>query len=583
MARLSRSNRLLICAALAALAYLTGLGRAGLWEPDEGRYGEIAREMIVSGDYITPHNDWVPYLEKPPLVYWTTAASIKLLGKNELAVRLQAAVASVGTVVVTAALGEAMFGVAVGIFAALALGLSPLFFIFARFATPDPLLTFFLTAALSTFYWAERTIDFHIGKGRRLMLLASALAALGTLTKGPVALLFAGVIGLLWLTWEGRLRDVRHIRWFECGAVYLGIVMPWFVAAQMRNPGFLGFFFIHEHVQRFLHDTEHGWGPWFFIPIVIVGMWPWIFLVPFGLLSNDHRAGGGPARSAVRLLLIWFLAVFIFFSIPRSKLGEYILPGLPPFALLAGLGLDRLRRFDFIRVRRTVAWYGAINLVVYALLAAGLVIIVKTHSVVLPSATGGEDGALLHDVALFGGIVGISGLILWGAVRFLGNANGMPTAIVATALLAAVLIAKADIDSSNAFSYRELAHAVARYAQNGCQLASYHHYTQSLPFYTEEREALVGYRGELAPFADTVGAAATFVPNDAKLRAQWTQPQCTILIANRSDWERLGKYLHPATIVGCQGKKIALINRDSFGGGDFLASCTDAALRTQMP
>ena len=107
--------RLCLIAAAALILYLPGLGRPALWEPDEGRYGEIAREMYLSGDYVTPRDNFVRYFEKPPLVYWCETAAISVLGTNEFAVRLPAALFSAGQVVVTAAIATAMFGEAIGI------------------------------------------------------------------------------------------------------------------------------------------------------------------------------------------------------------------------------------------------------------------------------------------------------------------------------------------------------------------------------------------------------------------------------------------------------------------------------------
>src|SRR3984893_10930067 len=126
--------RLVLIAFAALILYLPGLGRPALWEPDEGRYAEIAREMYLTGDYITPRDNWVRYFEKPPLVYWAETAAISIFGANEFAIRLPAAVFSAAQVVITAALAGVMFGEAVSILAALALALSPLFFGFARFA-----------------------------------------------------------------------------------------------------------------------------------------------------------------------------------------------------------------------------------------------------------------------------------------------------------------------------------------------------------------------------------------------------------------------------------------------------------------
>ena len=212
----NRPIRLTVYALLAALLYLPGLGRPALWEPDEGRYAEIAREMVVSGDYITPRDDYELYFEKPPSVYWAEAAAIKIFGINEFAVRLPAALFSVGQVVVTAALAEAMLGVVSGFLAVLALALSPLFFGFAQFATLDPALAFFLTAAMAAFYVAACDDSFSRPASRKWMLISAAMLALGTLAKGPVALLLGGAIAFIWLASERRLADISAMPLAAC-------------------------------------------------------------------------------------------------------------------------------------------------------------------------------------------------------------------------------------------------------------------------------------------------------------------------------------------------------------------------------
>src|ERR1700730_12461796 len=179
--------RLVLIAFAALILYLPGLGRPALWEPDEGRYAEIAREMYLSGDYVTPRDNWVRYFEKPPLVYWAETAAISIFGANEFAIRLPAALFTAGEVVVTAAIADVMFGEAAAILAAIALGLSPLFFGFARFATLDPALAFFMTAALGEFYIAVETPDLRKRGQRNLLIAAAIMLSLGTLAKGPVA------------------------------------------------------------------------------------------------------------------------------------------------------------------------------------------------------------------------------------------------------------------------------------------------------------------------------------------------------------------------------------------------------------
>lgn len=545
-------------------ALFCGLGRAALLEPDEGRYAEVAREMAARGDYVTPYNDWVRYFEKPPLVYWTTAAALKIFGRNEFAVRAQAALFSVGEVVVTAALGEAIFGPVTGILAAMALALSPLFFGFARFASPDPALAFFLTAGLAAFYAFAQRPGLTASASRAWMALAAAMLALGTLAKGPVALALGGGVALIWLIAEGRIRDARKIPWLTCIAVYLAIAAPWFAIAARRNPGFVQFFFVHEHLQRYLENTEHGWGPWFFIPIVAAGMWPWLYFIPLGIarIFHDENDADGAEREpdenssrrrdALIFLLIWFGLIFIFFSIPRSKLGEYILPAFPPLAIIAGHGLWSLRNLDIKRARRLLLGLTGIN-------AAILVAVIGATPYALRH---GLDTALAADA-----IVAATALFAGATAATLAARVRRGTAAIAVPIALGVVIAmaaagKAREDGAALFSYRALARQITPYLERECVLASYRHYVQALPFYTGMRERLVDYRGELAPFGDSPDALASFIPTDARLEALWASGACMVLIANRGDLARLERLLTPApSVIGCEGKKFALHNR----------------------
>ncbi|MGA9723165.1 MAG: phospholipid carrier-dependent glycosyltransferase [Candidatus Binatus sp.] len=554
----SRPLRLTICAALAAILYLPGLGRPALWEPDEGRYAEIAREMVLSGDYVTPRDDFELYFEKPALVYWAEAAAIRIFGVNEFAVRLPAALFSIGQVVVTAALADAMLGATAGLFAALALALSPLFFGFARFATLDPALAFFLTAALGAFYLAARDDSFSQPLARRWMLTSAAMLALGTLAKGPIALLLGGAIALSWLATERRLRQIAQIPLVWCGLIYAAIVAPWFVSMELRNPGFLNFFFIHEHLERYVSSSEHGWGPWFFIPIVIGGTWPWMFFAPLGwsaMRADNTLPSSAPAssrRSAASFLAIWFAVIFVFFSIPRSKLGSYILPAFPPLAIFAGYGLARLANLDAMRRRRLLGVVAIANL----LLAACLFVFVELGLAAINPALG-LDGLLIGDVLAAGTI----------AMYLLGRTASRASYAIgalALAMLATVpLAARVREDASSISTYRNLANAARPYLIADCTLASYRHYVQSLPFYTRNRETRVEYWGELSEVSPPVPGKSPFlIGSETRLRQAWSSGSCMILIANERDLKGLQDSLKPApVIIGCEGKKLALYNR----------------------
>lgn len=562
-----RPLRLLLCAALAAVLYLPALGRPALWEPDEGRYAEIAREMVLTHDYVTPRDNWVRYFEKPPLVYWAEAFSIRLLGVHELAVRMPAALATVAEVVVVAALGEAMFGPNVGLAAAMVLGLSPLVFGFARFATLDPALAFFITAALASFRtWACRPVrESETGSvgaiGGRWFLLASALTAAGTLTKGPVALLLTGAVALGWLLSERRAREILRMPWLGAVAVYLAIAAPWFVLAARRNPGFSHFFFIHEHVQRYLENAEHGWGPYFFVAVTIAGMWPWICFVPSGVLElfrkrNETReaAPRQPAsdRASLSFLLWWFGIILVFFSIPRAKLGSYILPGLPPPAILAGYALCNLPRTSISAARRI---FGIIALVDLGTMAAAFVAL---RFYTLPGESMLLADGLIAAASLT--VTSFAGLgITWGGRKPAAAIGALALGV----LIALGMMMKTRADAQPLGSYRDLARAINPYLESGCELASYRHFVQALPFYTGHREALVDYRGELAPFGREPDARASFIATDGELVKLWHGPGCVVLIVNRADLAHIRAILGSnSAVIGCEGKKMALYSRE---------------------
>jgi 4-amino-4-deoxy-L-arabinose transferase-like glycosyltransferase len=552
-----RTLRIAICALVAALLYLPGLGRPALWEPDEGRYAEIAREMVVSGDYVTPHDNFVRYFEKPPLVYWAEAGMIRLFGANEFAVRIPAALFTAGEVAITAAIGEAMFGAEVGLLAALALALSPLVFGFARFATLDPALAFFMTAAIGAFYAAAHAPDFDSGAGRLWMLAAAAALGLGTLCKGPVALLLGGAIALAWLLMERRGGEIRRIPFLSCIAIYAAIAAPWFAIANARNPGFLHFFFVHENFQRFVESSEHGWGPYFFIPIVLGGAWPWIWFAPLGWseIARAPEADRAGAISARRLLLAWFAIVFVFFSIPRSKLGSYILPAMPPVAILAGYGVESLRAVGAERRGRILRDLAIVTAL--AALAAAL-------------ALAGFEARIGPRLALDGILICAALVLGTGTAWMLGRGEPPRSAAVgalALAMIAVLVFAeRARSDVAARRTYRNLAHAVMPYLDRGCALVSYRHFVQALPFYTGHRELLAEYWGELAEFPRSREERSGFIGNAGKLGAMWSSPRCVVLIANRKDIPELMKSLVPAPrSVGCEGKKFALINRPDQG------------------
>ena len=263
----------MLLAALLLLIAVVWLEPAGsfLAEPDETRYAEIPREMLAADDLLVPRLNGLPYLEKPPLLYWANAASFRLFGETPWAARLPTRLAGLGTVlliVLAARRGGARAGPAAGVLFLAA----PMGFLFSRTNLTDGLLTFFFTATLL----AGRAAILRRQEGRPWMAmsaLAGAAAAGGFLTKGLVALVLPGAILLLWSLATRRLQPLaRTLLLAPAPLVFLALAAPWFFLVEQRHPGFLNFFFVGEHLHRFATGTAKRTGPvYYFVPVFLLG------------------------------------------------------------------------------------------------------------------------------------------------------------------------------------------------------------------------------------------------------------------------------------------------------------------------
>lgn len=317
-----------------ALLWFCNLGYRHLVKPDEGRYAEIPREMVASGDWLTPRLNGYKYFEKPPLQYWATAASLSAFGMNEWAARLWPGLTGFLGVLLVFWAGNRLFAPPAGLLGAAVAASSFLYAVVGHLLTLDAALTFFMSASVLAFAFAQQ--EPGEGARRRWMLLAWAAAALAVLTKGLVGMVLpAGAVAayvLLHRDWKllSRLELVRG------GLLFLAIAAPWFIMVSLANPEFPRFFFIHEHFERFL-TREHGryQPPWYFLPVLLLGIVPWIVSF-FPALRNAWNRSAGAGFHTQRFLLLWCAVVFVFFSASSSKLAGYILPLFPALSLLVG-------------------------------------------------------------------------------------------------------------------------------------------------------------------------------------------------------------------------------------------------------
>jgi len=327
---------------LAAIVWVSALSLAltlfyttevPLIDRDEGRYAEVAREMVVSGDWLVPRLFGVPYLEKPPLFHWLTAVSCRLFGMNEFAVRLVSGLAGAVGVLLTGLFARRVFGPGAGIGAAIVLATSGLYFVLARVAVTDVLFSVLVAGALMAYFVAEDE--------RRSLLPFWLLAAAATLTKGPVAAVLCGLPILGHLAVLGDARTLRSGRFWIGLPLYLALVGFWFGLVEVRFPGFLRFYIYKEHLLRAAGD-EHREAFYWYVPWLIVGFLPWTPLLVAALPSIWRRTEEtSRSGSAARFAVIWVAIILVFFSVPRGKLVPYILPVFPALAILLGDALDR--------------------------------------------------------------------------------------------------------------------------------------------------------------------------------------------------------------------------------------------------
>jgi 4-amino-4-deoxy-L-arabinose transferase-like glycosyltransferase len=313
-----------VLAAFCYMLFFHGLGDIGLVGPDEPRYSAIAREMLSTGDYITPRLYGTPWFEKPPLMYWLAALGFKIFGVNEFGARFPSALGATICVFALYWCGRRLWDSTLGLVAALVLATSIGFFAFARAASMDMPLTACLTLAMVCYLMASDELS-----ARRNLWFCGFYAAigLGALAKGPVAILLP-ILSLCMLNiLRGKWRDWRAWNLKLLPITFL-VAAPWYVLCGWFNGWpFAQEFFVNHNLARFT-STIHGHDrpAYFYFPVLLMMTFPWTFL----LISAVRRRLGKNEQ----FLLSWAIVPFVFFSLSGSKLPGYILPIAPPIALL---------------------------------------------------------------------------------------------------------------------------------------------------------------------------------------------------------------------------------------------------------
>ncbi|MGB8433921.1 MAG: glycosyltransferase family 39 protein, partial [Burkholderiales bacterium] len=324
-----------------AIGWFATLDVRPLVRADESRYAEISREMVASGDWVTPRLNGFKYFEKPPLQYWTTALAFEAFGLSEWTARLWTALTGFLAILATWYFGNRLRGPPVGLLAAAVLASAQLFAALGHFNTLDMGVAAFLAIAVFAFVLAQ--LDTASATARRgWMLVAWAAAALATLSKGLIGPALPAAALILYVLIERDWRLLTRLHVASGALLFLAISAPWFVAVTRANPEFFHFFFIHEHLERFLTKVHGRYQPlWYFVPILLGGLIPWTVTL-FPALVRSWRSDCAVRFKPLRFLVVWSATVFVFFSVSSSKLPSYILPILPALAVVIGAALPAL-------------------------------------------------------------------------------------------------------------------------------------------------------------------------------------------------------------------------------------------------
>src|SRR5262245_38734804 len=322
------------------LLFLLGVSPWGLWERDEGRYADVAREMLERGDYITPRIDGAVFLDKPPLVYWVTAASLRIWGTGETGARFGQLLFAAGILLVTRRLGQLLFDRRLANIALIVLASSLGFFTSSHLLTLDLGLTFFVSLALLCFLsgWRADPGD------RRAYLGMFAAVPAGVLTKGLIAAFLVAAPTPCYLPLRREWRRCSALPWVAGTLLFLAIAAPWYVAVALINPEFTRYFFVHENLARFGTAVHRHVGPWYYyLAVAAAGLLPWSLYLPLRLFQRRPAVadlGASLRREAPAFLWSWVLPGLLFFSVSQSKLPLYVLPLFPAAALLLAPVLD---------------------------------------------------------------------------------------------------------------------------------------------------------------------------------------------------------------------------------------------------
>ena len=512
---------------LMVLAYMITLGLPTLFPPDEGRYAEIPREMLLHGDWLVPHINGVIYFEKPPLIYWLTAIIMKIFGDSLWAVRLINPLLSTLGCLFVYAVGRSVFNARTGLLAALMTGSALLYLGLGRLLTLDVGVSFFLTVSLGSFLISHSR---STTRSRTLWLwLAYFGAGCAMMTKGLIGIVFPMMIIGMWILIYHYWAYLKRMRIITGVVIVLLVNVPWALAVQHQHPFFMHQYFWVQQFARYATPIASRHMNFFaFVAVLLAGLLPWLVLLPQSIKSvlatgwakrHQHHYEG--------FLLLWGGLIFLFFAPSQSKLITYLLPVIAPFCLLMARWLDR---------HWNELWQQRFHLSIWAfIMICGLMAIAGA---VVPHLPKMDTHPMLKWY--------LGMLSLWMVVVIIGTFVALQRRQVKTILFWMVLsfsvagnLIWVAMPMMNNRSVADIATTINRYLEHYPQatVATLSNYYQDLPFYIKRRIVVADWQGELRFGIEHQPQSQQWMISKTTLLQRWSQPNLIFLVLSNEHYQ----------------------------------------------
>ncbi len=542
------------------LVWFYMLGARTLVPTDEGRYAQMAREMLASGDWITLRLNGIKYFEKPPLQNWMNALTFAVFGLGEWQARLWTGLSGLLGILMTGYAGAKVFNRQVGITAAMVLASSFYWANMGHVNSLDMGLSGMMTVSLTALLLAQRP-GISASANRNWMLLCWLGMALATLSKGLIGIVLPGAVLVLytlicrdWALWQ-RLHLVKGT------LLFFAVCTPWFVLIALKNPEHPHFFFIHEHFQRFTSTVHKRGGPWYyFIPLLLIGIIPWLgslfSALMQGLRSDLTLSSSISQFQPKRLILIWAAFLFFFFSISGSKLPGYILPIFPALALLIAADIHH-------KSAKSLQWAAASFSLLGLAGFIGLHFFSQTPAYLADTIEAGLNRGYLPwlaGVAIF--------MLVTGMIAVVLARKGQKEATIITLAFAGFMAGQVAALGHEPWGQHIAGSkhlpAMQAYLQQHPQapIFAVGRYEQALPFYLQRTTTLV-------EFADEMGFGLSIQPElwipvlddfIAKWKTLQSQGQPAMAIVRTDIYEKFKQSDFPMQVIGIDSKRVIISN-----------------------